>query len=174
VDPSTKTTNEDLILLLYENGQLYRRSKQNQDWQEKLYEKAEYTIVGLACFQSGLLAASSIPSIQLTNDDSKSSQLLAVVRVRAVPCAGQIDELMVLQALAAKADAVLIWPCYPEACHHQYGNVRARHRLRLTKRKLREIGLSDRIDVVPLSGLSHSQLRDSITKIVDKLKHRSD
>lgn len=168
VDLSAQTANEDLILLLYENGQLYRQGKQNQDSIERGLKKPVFSLLGLACSQSGFLAASSLPL--LADDASNSNQLLAEVRVQAVPCAGQIDELMVLQALSAKVDAVLVWPCYPEACHHQYGNLRARHRLRLTERRLEEIGLSERIAVAPLSGLSQSLLLDSITKMVDRLK----
>jgi len=170
VDLSTQNANEDLILLLYENGQLYRQGKQNQDSIERGLKKPVFSLLSLACSQSGFLAASSLPLIKLADDASYSNQLLAEVRVQAVPCAGQIDELMVLQSLSAKVDAVLVWPCYPEACHHRYGNLRARHRLRLTERRLGEIGLSERIAVAPLSGLSQSQLLDSITKMIDRLK----
>ena len=58
-----------------------------------------------------------------------------------VNCSGRIDPTLVLKALAAGADGVLIAGCHPGDCHYINGNVKTIRRFKLLRNLLDEFGI---------------------------------
>jgi len=58
-----------------------------------------------------------------------------------VNCSGRIDPTLVLKALAAGADGVLIAGCHPGDCHYINGNVKTIRRFKLLQNLLDEFGI---------------------------------
>lgn len=58
-----------------------------------------------------------------------------------VNCSGRIDPTLVLKALAAGADGVLIAGCHPGDCHYINGNVKTIRRFKLLQNLLSEFGI---------------------------------
>ena len=50
------------------------------------------------------------------------------VRVVRLPCTGRIDFMLVMKALSAGADGVIVSGCHPNDCHYTSGNYHARRR----------------------------------------------
>jgi coenzyme F420-reducing hydrogenase delta subunit len=65
---------------------------------------------------------------------------LGVVRV---PCSGRVDPMVILRALHAGADGVMVLACHPGDCHYGEGNSRARHRFTLLQRMLAPFGVGE-------------------------------
>jgi len=53
-----------------------------------------------------------------------------------VMCSGRVDPVLVLKALAAGADGVLIAGCHPGDCHYTSGNVKTIRRFKLLQKML--------------------------------------
>lgn len=60
-----------------------------------------------------------------------------------VNCSGRIDPTLVLKALAAGADGVLIAGCHPGDCHYINGNVKTIRRFKLLQNLLSEFGIEN-------------------------------
>ncbi|NDY41820.1 hydrogenase iron-sulfur subunit [Dissulfurirhabdus thermomarina] len=63
------------------------------------------------------------------------------LRIVRVPCSGRVSAEMILDALKAGADGVLVSGCHPGDCHYLQGNLVARRRLSLLKRLLEFVGV---------------------------------
>ena len=63
------------------------------------------------------------------------------VRIIRIPCTGRMDAQLVMEAFNAGADSVLIGGCYPDSCHYESGNFKARRRLKLAKPVLAQLGI---------------------------------
>ena len=76
--------------------------------------------------------------------DAAGGKLLAHpagVRLVRVMCSGRIDPQLVIEALRAGADGVLILGCHPGDCHYKEGNYRARNRVALLRPLLAQFGI---------------------------------
>jgi coenzyme F420-reducing hydrogenase delta subunit/formate hydrogenlyase subunit 6/NADH:ubiquinone oxidoreductase subunit I len=188
-DPLLFTKLPDLSLILLADASLYQETAVAEDFKDnykddskdslknnlkdnskdnKLF-KPPINLVALACTHSGFQAAKDLGSTLKNYDCWLPQEIKTKIRVQAVSCAGQIDGLMILKILEGGADGILIWSCHPEACNHSLGQARAKRRLEITKNYLQEIGLSERVALVPVAGQSYFQLVDSIKKLASQI-----
>jgi len=63
-----------------------------------------------------------------------------IVPIR-VMCSGRIDPEFILEAFEKGADGVFVGGCHPGDCHYVSGNLRARRRVEILKRLLKEMGI---------------------------------
>jgi len=90
-----------------------------------------------------------------------------------VNCSGRIDPTLVLQALAAGADGVLIAGCHPGDCHYINGNVKTMRRFRLLQKLLDQFGIERervRLEWVSASeGGRYAEIVESMTEEIRSL-----
>jgi F420-non-reducing hydrogenase iron-sulfur subunit len=58
-----------------------------------------------------------------------------------VNCSGRVDPTLVLKALSAGADGVLIAGCHPGDCHYTNGNVKTIRRFKVLQKMLDQFGI---------------------------------
>ncbi len=95
------------------------------------------------------------------------------VRIIRLMCTGAVDTIYVLKALIEGADGVLIGGCHPGDCHYQTGNYKARRRIAILKKILRQFGFDE--EYIWLRWISASEgklFADTITEIVKELKEK--
>lgn len=90
-------------------------------------------IVAFCCEQSAVFAAEMGKNLGL--------EMPVDIEIVAVPCAGRIGTLFLLQALEKGADGVMIFACHEENCQYLRGNIRAKSRLYYAQESLAKIGL---------------------------------
>lgn len=129
-------------------------------------------LVALACVNSGYLAFQNLASTLsvfdpkgLTDQADAAVEILARIKVQAVPCAGSVDVLTVLNLLAEGYDGVLICACYKEACLHGNGPKRALKRWPVTQNYLEMLGWSNRVALVSLAGPNPNHLAGSLRQL---------
>ena len=90
-----------------------------------------------------------------------------------VNCSGRIDPTLVLKALAAGADGVLIAGCHPGDCHYINGNVKTIRRFKLLRNLLDEFGIEKervRLEWVSASeGGRYANIVESMTEEIRTL-----
>jgi len=90
-----------------------------------------------------------------------------------VNCSGRIDPTLVLKALAAGADGVLIAGCHPGDCHYINGNVKTIRRFKLLRNLLDEFGIEKervRLEWVSASeGGRYASIVESMTEEIRTL-----
>ncbi len=90
-----------------------------------------------------------------------------------VNCSGRIDPTLVLKALAAGADGVLIAGCHPGDCHYINGNVKTIRRFKLLQNLLGEFGIEKervRLEWVSASeGGRYASIVESMTEEIRTL-----
>jgi F420-non-reducing hydrogenase iron-sulfur subunit len=90
-----------------------------------------------------------------------------------VNCSGRIDPTLVLKALAAGADGVLIAGCHPGDCHYINGNVKTIRRFKLLQNLLDEFGIEKervRLEWVSASeGGRYANIVESMTEEIRTL-----
>ncbi len=85
-------------------------------------------------------------------------------RVISVPCTGHVDSSIVLTALSAGSDGVLVVGCQPGECHYQSGNLLARRKMLELKPLLRALGVgSERLRLAWISAVDRRKI-ESIVK----------
>jgi len=95
------------------------------------------------------------------------------VRIVRLMCTGAVDTIYVFKALLEGADGVLIGGCHPGDCHYQTGNYKARRRMAILKKILKQLGFDD--DRVWLRWISASEgklFADTVTEMVNELKEK--
>jgi len=90
-----------------------------------------------------------------------------------VNCSGRIDPALVLKAIAAGADGVLIAGCHPGDCHYINGNVKTIRRFKLLQNLLDEFGIEKervRLEWVSASeGGRYASIVESMTEEIRTL-----
>jgi len=90
-----------------------------------------------------------------------------------VNCSGRIDPTLVLKALAAGADGVLIAGCHPGDCHYINGNVKTIRRFKLLQKLLDQFGIEKervRLEWVSASeGGRYASIVESMTEEIRTL-----
>jgi coenzyme F420-reducing hydrogenase delta subunit len=92
-------------------------------------------IVAFCCENSALQALDPV-------DDPALLGLVDIVRL---PCAGKIESTLILKALEAEREGVLVLGCPHDNCKYIRGNVRAEKRVDLVKKALKAIGYDPQI-----------------------------
>jgi len=90
-----------------------------------------------------------------------------------VNCSGRVDPTLVMKALAAGADGVLIAGCHPGDCHYTNGNVKTIRRFKVLQRLLDQFGVEKervRLEWVSASeGERYARIVESMTEEVRSL-----
>ncbi len=93
-----------------------------------------------------------------------------------VPCTGRIEPEFIIEALSKGADGVFIGGCYLGECHYKDGNNKAKMRVSLLKRILKEVGFEpERIRIEWISageGRKFAQSMKDFGEELKKLKYR--
>ena len=95
------------------------------------------------------------------------------VRVIRVMCSGRVEPYLVVQALQAGADGVVVLGCHPGECHYLEGNYRTVGRMALLKRMLAQFGIEEervRLDWVSASeGVRFASIVNQVTEAIRAL-----
>lgn len=90
-----------------------------------------------------------------------------------VNCSGRVDPTLILKALAAGADGVLIAGCHPGDCHYTNGNVKTVRRFKVLLRLLNQFGVEKervRLEWVSASeGERYARIVESMTEEIRSL-----
>lgn len=71
------------------------------------------------------------------------------MRAIRVMCSSRVAPELILKALAAGADGVMVVGCHPGGCHYVDGNIKALRRTTLLKQTLVQLGVeTERVQVV--------------------------
>jgi coenzyme F420-reducing hydrogenase delta subunit len=98
-------------------------------------------------------------------------QYPASIRIIRVPCSGRVSPNMILDALKAGADGVLVSGCHPGDCHYISGNLYARRRFALLKNFLEFIGIEPgRVNFSWVSASEGGQFADVVKEVTARVK----
>jgi len=104
-------------------------------------------------------------------------QYPANVHIVRLPCTGKVHVNMLLQAFVDEADGVLVAGCEIGSCHFLEGNVRAKKRIALAKKKLEEAGINpEKLEMyhIPASeGPLFAQTAKEFTEKIKQLNEKS-
>ena len=82
-----------------------------------------------------------------------------------------MDPLYILKPLLEGADGVLIGGCHPGDCHYINGNYKARRRVAVIKKILKQLGLEEeRVWLRWISASEGKKFADTVTEMVEKIK----
>ena len=88
-----------------------------------------------------------------------------------MPCSGMTKDVYLLRAFEAGADAVIVLVCPEGMCRFVEGNIRAKKRIKRTKRLLDEIGLNgERLSMFNLNAKDKDAAAKIIKDALGKLK----
>ncbi len=88
-----------------------------------------------------------------------------------VVCSGRVGPELVLQALAAGADGVLVVGCRPGECHRVDGNLKALRRLTLLRRALEQVGIDgERVRLVWAAASEGAVLAAAVDAMADTVR----
>jgi F420-non-reducing hydrogenase iron-sulfur subunit len=94
-------------------------------------------------------------------------------RVIRVMCSGRVEPYLIVEALQAGADGVVVLGCHPGECHYLEGNYRALGRMVLLKRMLGQFGIEEgrvRLDWVSASeGVRFASIVNEVTAAIRDL-----
>jgi len=95
----------------------------------------------------------------------------ANIRIIKIPCTGGLSPHIVLKALQEGADGVLIGGCHPGECHYEHGNLLAEKRLKVLKKMLGIIGISeDRVEIDWISAGEGLKVKRKTSEFYEKIK----
>ncbi len=92
------------------------------------------------------------------------------IRIVRVPCSSRVSISMILDALRAGADGVLVAGCHPGDCHYQTGNLYARRRFFLIKNLLDWVGLGERVHFAWVSASEGEKFARIVATVTEKIK----
>jgi len=93
------------------------------------------------------------------------------IRIIRVMCSGMVHPNLVMNALTAGADGVLICGCHPGDCHYLEGNLRAQARAEAIKLMLQDFGIEEeRFQLEWVSASEGPRFAQVVTEITEKLK----
>jgi coenzyme F420-reducing hydrogenase delta subunit len=104
----------------------------------------EPKIIAFCCQYCAYSAADMAGSMRL--------QYPSNVEIVLIPCTGRFDVILALRAFEKGADGVYAAGCLEGSCHFLDGNIRAKKRVGLLKKRLGEIGFDpERVEMFNLS-----------------------
>jgi F420-non-reducing hydrogenase iron-sulfur subunit len=93
------------------------------------------------------------------------------VRVIRVMCSGRVSELLVLKAITAGADGVLVSGCHPGDCHYIRGNLSAIRRITVMKPFLASMGIQpDRLALEWISASEGHKVSETVKNFTEKIR----
>lgn len=122
----------------------------------------DYQLIAYCCEYCAYAAADLAGNLRL--------QYPPEVKVVLLPCTGKMDVLLILEALEAGIDGVLVAGCLPGECHYLKGNLNARRRIERVQTILKEIGLEpERVSMKNLSSAMANEFAGLATEMVKRL-----
>ena len=93
------------------------------------------------------------------------------VRVIRDMCSGRVNELLILKAITAGADGVLVSGCHPGDCHYVKGNLNAVRRITGIKPFLGALGIEpDRLTLEWISASEGPKVAETVENFTEKIK----
>jgi coenzyme F420-reducing hydrogenase delta subunit len=98
-------------------------------------------------------------------------QYPANIKIIKIPCTGKIDVMYLLSAFEDGADGVIVAGCEEGSCHFITGNLRAKKKVRYTKKLLDEIGLGgERLEMYNLSAAMGQRFAEITREMTERIK----
>ncbi len=92
------------------------------------------------------------------------------VRVIRVMCSGRVNEILILKAITAGADGVLVSGCHPGDCHYVKGNLNAMRRITGIKPFLGAMGIEpDRLKLEWISASEGPKVAETFNSFTEKI-----
>jgi F420-non-reducing hydrogenase iron-sulfur subunit len=92
------------------------------------------------------------------------------VRVIRVMCSGRVNEILILKAITAGADGVLVSGCHPGDCHYVKGNLNAMRRITAIKPFLEAMGIEpDRLRLEWISASEGPKVAETFNSFAEKI-----
>ncbi|MCD4818612.1 MAG: hydrogenase iron-sulfur subunit [Candidatus Cloacimonetes bacterium] len=126
-------------------------------------KKEKFTIVTFLCNWCSYEGADRAGSARLNCP--------ANIRVIRVMCSGRVEPQFVIQAFRDGASGVLILGCHPGDCHYKKGNYKARRRIILLKKTLKQFGIEqDRVRLDWVSASEGTRFAKIANEMADTIK----
>jgi F420-non-reducing hydrogenase iron-sulfur subunit len=92
------------------------------------------------------------------------------VRVIRVMCSGRVNEILILKAITAGADGVLVSGCHPGDCHYVKGNLNAMRRITGIKPFLEAMGIEpNRLKLEWISASEGPKVAETFNSFTEKI-----
>ena len=92
------------------------------------------------------------------------------IRVVRLPCTGKVNILHLLEAFRAGADGVMVIGCLEGECHYIRGNLKAKARVRRTKKILDETRLGgERLEMFNLSASQAQRFVEVVNEMTTRI-----
>jgi heterodisulfide reductase subunit A len=122
-------------------------------------------ILAISCSECGHAAIDSSGMAMM--------QYPANVRVLKVPCTGIVQVQQILEAFKAGAQGVMVVGCKPDGCHYEVGSQKAKVKVELAKKLLKECGIEperlEMFNLVYIEGDKFAEAARTMTERVEKL-----
>lgn len=123
----------------------------------------EPKIVAFCCHYCSYAAADLAGSMRLSYPTN--------IKILKIPCTGKVDVLYLLRAFEDGADGVIVAGCEEGTCHFINGNIKAKKKVKYTKKILDEIGLGgDRLEMYNLSAAMGQKFADLAKEMTERIK----
>lgn len=123
----------------------------------------EPKIVAFCCHYCSYAAADLAGSMRLSYPTN--------VKILKIPCTGKVDVLYLLRAFEDGADGVIVAGCEEGTCHFINGNIKAKKKVKYTKKILDEIGLKgERLEMYNLSAAMGQKFADLTLEMTERIK----
>jgi F420-non-reducing hydrogenase iron-sulfur subunit len=92
------------------------------------------------------------------------------LRVIRVMCTGRIDPSFVLEALANGVDGIIVMGCHPGDCHYLTGNYEAERKIKMLRKLIAPLGLTDRLRLEWVSASEGARFAEVIRDFTNRIK----
>jgi coenzyme F420-reducing hydrogenase delta subunit len=92
------------------------------------------------------------------------------LRIIRVMCTGRIDSVLVLEALTNGVDGVIVMGCHLGDCHYRTGNHEAERKIKMLKKLLTSLGLSDRLRLEWVSASEGARFAEVVRGFTNHIK----
>jgi len=125
----------------------------------------EPKIIAFCCHYCSYAAADLAGSMRLSYPHN--------VKIIKIPCTGKVDVLYLLRAFEDGADGVIVAGCEEGTCHFINGNIKAKKKVKYTKKILDEIGVGgDRLEMYNLSAAMGQKFADLAKEMTERIKKK--
>ncbi len=123
----------------------------------------EPQIVAFCCHYCSYAAADLAGSMRLSYPTN--------IKILKIPCTGKVDVLYLLRAFEDGADGVIVAGCEEGTCHFINGNIKAKKKVKYTKKILDELGVGgERLEMFNLSAAMGQKFADLAKEMTDRIK----
>jgi len=93
------------------------------------------------------------------------------VRVVRLTCSGQVNEILILEALRSGADGVIIFGCPDNDCHYKVGSKIAKRRVEKLRGMLPALGIdAERVRFVQVAASEGEKFAEAISEMAEKIE----